>query len=129
MPNVAYPDIGDILNNRNVHSAREALVLWYGFLQTTQPIENDYSPTNSAIAIGKYNSLRLGYIISNTGTANIALGFSAGVTISTGILLQQGQAFTSNWLTDGEAVWAPLYVISTAGGGTVHVVENVLQGG
>lgn len=122
-------DLADVLNNRNVHSAREALLLWYGFLQTTRPIENDYSPTNTAIAIGAYNSLRLGYIISNTGTANIAIGFNPGITISTGILLQQGQAFSSNWLTDGEAVWAPLYVISTAGGGTVHVVENVLQGG
>jgi hypothetical protein len=122
-------NLRDLLNNRNVHSAREALLLWYGFLQTTRPIESDYSPTNTAIVIGAWNSLRLGYIISNTGTANIAIAFNPGVTISTGILLQQGQAFVSNWLTDGEAVWAPLYVISTAGGGTVHVVENVLEGG
>jgi len=117
------------LVTRNIHSARDALLAWYGFLQTTSPIENDYSPVGTAIAIGKYGNTRLGFMISNTGSANVAIGFSAGVTITTGILLLQGAAFISNWLTDGEAVFAPLWAISTAGGGTIHMVENVLQGG
>lgn len=114
---------------RNIHSAREALLDWYGFLQTTKPIENDYSPAGTAISIGLYGNTRLGFIISNTGTANVAIGFSAGVTLTTGILLLQGQAFVANWLTDGEAVFAPMWAISTAGGGTIHLVENVLSGG
>jgi hypothetical protein len=117
------------LGNQNIHSARDALLLWYGFLQTTRPIENDYSPVGSAIQIGKYANNRLGFIVSNTGSANVAVGFSPGVTLANGILLLQGAVFISNWLTDGEAVFAPLWCISTAGGGTIHVVENVLQGG
>lgn len=114
---------------QNIHSARDAWLGYYGFLATTSPIESDYSPTNTAIALGKWPNQRLGYIISNTGTANVAIGFSAGVTISTGILLLQGQAFISNWRQDAELVFAPLFVISTAGGGTVHMVESVLMGG
>jgi hypothetical protein len=119
---------GGDLSATNIRSARDALLLWYGFLQTTRAIESDYSPAATAVQIGKWTNTRLGFIISNSGTANVAIGFSAGVTLANGILLLQGAAFVSNWLTDGEAVFAPMWAISTAGGGTIHMVENVLQG-
>lgn len=121
--------LGEIITAQNIHSLRDAWLGYYGFLATTEVFESDYSPTNTAISIGKYHHVRLGYIVSNTGTANVAIGFSSSVTITTGILLQQGQAFVSNWRQDGEAVFKGLWAISTAGGGTIHMVENVLQGG
>lgn len=121
--------LGELITAQNIHSLRDAWLAFYGVLATTEVFESDYSPVATAIAIGKHGHDRMGYIVSNTGTANVAIGFSTAVTISTGILLLQGQTFVSNWLQDGEAVWKGIHVISTAGGGTVHMVENVLQGG
>lgn len=113
---------------QNIHSARDAWLGWYGFLATTSPIESDVSATTAPKPIGLWANTRLGFIISNTGSGNVAIGFSASVTITAGILLLQGQTFSSNWRQDGEAVFAPMWVVA-ASTGTVHIVENVLQGG
>jgi len=114
---------------RNMHSARDLFSAWYGLLAATSPIENDYSPAGTAITIRKNLQNCIGVLISNTGSANVAFGFNAGITISTGILLLQGQALTLHWLEDGDLLMYQIWAISTAGGGTIHVVENVLSGG
>lgn len=114
---------------RNMHSPRDLFSAWYGLLAASAPQENDYSPAATAIPIGKFPSTRIGLIVSNTGSANVAIGFNAGITISNGILLLQGQALSLHWLEDGDLLMYPMWAISTAGGGTIHVVENVLSGG
>lgn len=116
------------LRAQNIHSLRDAWLGYFGFLATTAPAESDVSATTTPQVIGKFANTRLGYIISNTGSGNVAIGFSAGVTITAGILLLQGQAFISRWRDDGEAIFTPVWVVA-ATTGTVHIVENVLQGG
>lgn len=118
----------DQLMAQNIHSARDAWLEYYGFLATTKPIESDVSATTTPQTIGLWANTRLGYIISNTGSGNVAVGFSPSVSITAGILLLQGQAFVSKWRDDGEAVFTPVWVVA-ASTGTVHIVENVLMGG
>jgi hypothetical protein len=120
---------GDELAVRNMHSVRDLFTHWYGVLATTQPYETDITVGTTAVQIAEGPNPRIGRIISNTGTNNIALAFNAGVTISTGILLLQGQAFEMSWLEDGELLFRPMWVIGAGSGSTLHVIDNVLIGG
>lgn len=121
--------IADQLVIRNMHSVRDLFTHWYGVLATTKPVEADFSPAGTAIVITEPVYPRIGRLISNTGAAAVAVGFSAAVTLTTGIYLTQGQALSLSWLEDGELLFYPMWLISTAGGGTVHVVNNCLVGG
>jgi len=114
---------------RNMHSPRDLFSAWYGLLAASAPQENDYSPAGTAITIRKFPTTSISCLISNTGAANVAIGFSSGVTLANGILLLQGQALSLSWLEDGDLLMYQMWAISTAGGGTIHVVENVLSGG
>lgn len=119
----------DTLVIRNMHSVRDLFTHWYEVLATTKPYELDITVGTTAVQITEGPNPRIGRIISNTGTNNIALAFNAGVTISTGILLLQGQAFELTWLEDGELLFYPMWVIGAGAGSTLHVVDNVLIGG
>jgi len=114
---------------RNMHSPRDLFSAWYGLLAASAPQENDYSPAGTALTIRKFQTTSISVLVSNTGAANVAIGFSAGVTLANGILLLQGQALSLSWLEDGDLLMYQMWAISTAGGGTIHVVENVLSGG
>jgi hypothetical protein len=120
----SFPDAGI----PNVLSARDFLIKQYGFLATTGPKESDYTVGATAVAIGSGKGQRLAYIVSNTGTVNVALAFNAAPTITTGILLQPGAAFISTWYYDLEVVGLPLWAIGASAGATLHMVENMIQG-
>lgn len=120
----AFPDQGV----PNVFSARDFIARFYGTLATTRPQESDYTVGTTPIAIGSKKGQLLAFILSNTGGPNIAISFNPAVTITTGLLLTTGAAFSSNWYFDLELVTWPLYAISAAPGGTLHLIENLISG-
>lgn len=108
----------------------ELLTAYYGCIPRTIPRESDLSPGASALVCGTYPGQRMGILISNTGSNQVAVGFSAAVTLTTGIAILAGYALEFNFLTDLQLVTYPLWVIATGGAtSTVHVVENVFAGG
>jgi len=119
---------GDELLIRNMRTAREMVIATYDALATTQPVESDYTIGTTAVALGVANLQRLGWMVSNTGTPNIAIGFNPAITITTGILLLTGGFAFSTWFYDLELVQRPIYAIASAGGGTLHMIENAITG-
>lgn len=101
---------------------------WYGTLATTRKHETDYTIGTTAIPIGSNFGQRLGWIVSNTGGPNIAVGFNPALTITTGILLTTGGGMISNWLQDLELVGQQVYAIAAQAGATLHMIENILAG-
>lgn len=113
---------------QNVRSAREFILQFFGTLATTRPHETDYTVGTTAVALGSTFGQRLAFIVSNTGTVNVAVGFNPALTITTGILLTQGAAFGSNWYYDLEVVGRTLYAIGAGAGATIHMIENLIVG-
>lgn len=118
----------DYLNARNIRSARDFVLAYFETLATTIPRETDYTVGTSAVQLGTVGAPRLGYIISNTGSVNAAIGFSAGVTITTGLLLLQGGVFKTWWFEDLELVGYPIWAIGASASATLHMVENQISG-
>lgn len=113
----------------NFRSVQDLLEAFYGGAFVTQPIESDYTIGAAAVAIGSApGGVRCGLLLSNTGSTNISLSFQAGVTIVTGILLLPGGTYVSDWYYDGDLVSRQLYAISSAAGGTLHMLERFLAG-
>lgn len=121
MPNDDFPPV----------TARDARFLFEWFFEAAarfRPAEYDYSVGTSAIQVTSTQRQRVGAIFSNTGAANIAIGFSNGVTITTGILLLPGGTLTQRWFFDSDLLIYPMWAISSGGGSTLHVVESALDG-
>jgi hypothetical protein len=122
MPNGA----GDYPNFRSV---QDLLAQFYGGVYVTQPEETDYTVGTTAVPVGgKLNGMRIGFVLSNTGATNFAVSFKAGVTITTGIFISPGRFWRSDWYYDGDLVSLQVYAISSAGGGTLHMLERFLTG-
>jgi hypothetical protein len=114
---------------RNIRTARDFILQWYGTLATTRPVESDYTiGASTVVQLGATNITRVGLILSNTGAGNIAVSFSPNVTISTGILLEPGGTFISSWYYDLELVTYPMYAIGAGSGETLHMIENAITG-
>lgn len=119
----------DEIPGRNIRTARDFILQWYGTLATTRPVESDYTIGSSTVVqLGATNITRVGLILSNTGAGNIAVSFSPGVTITTGILLEPGGTFISSWYYDLELVTYPMYAIGAGDGETLHMIENAITG-
>jgi hypothetical protein len=113
----------------NFQSVQQLLAAFYGAAFVTQPVESDYTIGTAAAALGSApGGVRVGLLLSNTGFTNFAISYLAGVTIATGILLLPGGTFLSDWYYDGDLVSRPLYAISSAAGGTLHMLERFLAG-
>jgi hypothetical protein len=119
---------GDELIIKNMRSAREMVLATFEALATTQPVESSYTIGTTAVALGVPNLQRLGYFLSNTGSVNIAVGFSPNVTITTGALLLQGGTLRSTWFYDLELVQQPIWAIGASSGATLYMMENALTG-
>lgn len=114
----------------NFQSVQQLLAAFYGGAFVTNPVESDYTIGTTAAALGSSpGGVRVGVVLSNTGTTNIAVSYQAGVTISTGLLLLPGGTFNSDWYYDGDLVSRVIYAISSAAGGTLHMIERFLAGG
>ena len=113
----------------NVTSARDLLMGFYGSPVYTQPVESTATIGTTATAIGNGKQQRLGILVSNTGATNFAIGFNPALTIATGALLLPGGTYNLDWYYDGDLVLRPLFAISSAGGGTLYIVERMLNAG
>jgi len=112
----------------NMRQAREMVLATFGVLATTEPVETDYTVGTTAVLLGSQKFRRLGYWLSNTGTVNVAIGFSPNVTITTGVLLVQGGFLFSTWYYDLELVERFIWAIGASSGATLHMVENGITG-
>jgi voltage-gated potassium channel Kch len=114
---------------QNFRSVRELLAAFYGGAFLTEPMDSEYTIGTTAVILG---SSRLGQrvlrALSNTGTTNFAISYNPAVTISTGFLLQPGGFYKEDWYYDGDLLERPLWAISSAGGGTLHMLERTLVG-
>lgn len=117
------------MRNDNFRSVQELLGVFYGGVFVTEPAESDFTITTAAVQLNSSHlGMRTGVLLSNTGTTNFAISFLAGVTITTGILLLSGGTYSLDWYYDGDLVSRPLYAISDAPGGTLHMLERFLAG-
>lgn len=112
----------------NFRNVQELLAGFYGSAFLSEPQESDYTIGTGAVELGVRRGQRIGLICSNTGSTNIAIAYNNGVTITTGFLLLPGGVFRSDWYYDGDLLTVPLYAISSAAGGTLHMMERLLAG-
>lgn len=112
----------------NVTSLRDLVIARFGKLVVTDAIENDFTLTTTAANVSPVRYPRVGLIASNTGANSCALSFLAGVTITSGVLLQPGAALILNWIYDFDWLLKPLYAVAATGGTTLHIIENQLIG-
>jgi len=119
-------DGGDFANFRSV---QELLASFYGLAFITEPIESDYTIGGATVAVGSgFGGQRVGVLLSNTGATNLAVSFKNPLTVTTGIFILPGRSFRLDWYYDGDLVSRPLYAISSAGGGTLHMLERFITG-
>jgi hypothetical protein len=122
--------VGDYGDYPNVTSVQQLLAMFYGTAFVTRPVDSDFTIGTTPIALAStIPGQRVGFILSNTGSTNIALSYNSAVTITTGILLLPGGTYTSDWYYDGDLVSRVLYGVSSAAGGTLHMLERTLAGG
>lgn len=113
----------------NIRSAREYATRFFGFLWTNRPHETDYTVTTTPIKVTTAVQQRIAIIVSNTGATPIAISYNPAVTITTGVVIPAGQAFTSHVYFDGEVMMRDLWVVAgAAGNSTAHVIESLLTG-
>jgi hypothetical protein len=112
----------------NITSARQFVERFYGGVIQTHPKDSDYTVTTTAQALGANTGQRLSWIISNTGSNNVAWSYSQTVTITTGIILQPGGWAAVNVYYDWDLIFKVPYIIAATGGSTVHMIENILVG-
>lgn len=114
----------------NFQSVQQLLCAFYGGALVTQPVESDYTPGTTAIELGsETNGMVVSRLLSNTGSTNIAISYNPGVTITTGFLLLPGGTFKDDWYYDGDLLNRELFAVSSAAGGTLHMLERFLTGG
>lgn len=112
----------------NANSVRELLEIYYGVAIFATPQESDVTVGTSAIRLGSHANTRISIVLTNWGSTNVSLGFSNGVTATTGTVLVAGGYLSFNWQDDGEIVNVDLYGIVASSTCSVHVVEYVLSG-
>lgn len=113
----------------NFLTVYDLLAAFYGGTFISTPVESDSTIGTTAVEIGSDQpGIPITIFLSNTGSTNIAVSFLAGVTITTGILLLPGGTYSLDWYYDGDLVSLPLWAISSAAGGTLHVIERFLAG-
>ena len=113
----------------NFRSVQDLLANFYGGVFVTQPEESDYTVGTAAVALGAaINGMRIGWVLSNTGATNISWSFQPLTSAADGIMIVPGRSFRSDWYYDGDLVGRPIYAISSAGGGTLHMLERFLTG-
>lgn len=114
----------------NFRNLEELLASFYGRTIVTLGHDSDFTIGTTATVLDSKRGLApVQRLISNTGSTNFAISFNPAVTISTGVLLQAAGTFKLHWYYDGDLLYKPLYAISSAGGGTLHMVEQFLTGG
>jgi hypothetical protein len=119
-------DSGDWQNFRSI---QELLVAFYGGAFVTITHDSDFTIGTTAVQLTSNRSgERVTYLLSNTGATNFAISFNPAVAITTGILLLPGGTINFDWYYDGDVVQRYPWAISSAAGGTLHMLERFLSG-
>jgi hypothetical protein len=109
------------------HSARGLIAHYFGAGIHLQPFEADYTIGTSAVQVTKRANQNVGLYLSNTGAVAITFALNAGVTTTTGLILNAGQSVTFTWFLDGELAARDWWAISSGAGSTLHAIESVLS--
>jgi hypothetical protein len=121
---------GGYFDAPNFQSVQQLLAAFYGGAFVTHPEDSDFTIGTTAVQLTSTKiGQRVSYLLSNTGSTNIAISFNAAVTITTGVLLLPGGTWISDWYYDGDLVQRYPFAISSASGGTLHMLERILAGG
>jgi len=93
-------------------------------------MDSEYTIGTTAVQLGDSRlGQRVARALSNKpGATNFAISFNPAVTITTGFLLQPGGFYRDDWYYDGDLLERPLWAISSAAGGTLHMLERTLVG-
>lgn len=110
------------------HNTRDLVAWQFGDSLAADPNVSDVTVGTAAKLLVTYNARRTHVAVSHFGGANVAIGFDASVTASTGIQLSPGQTFELDWFEDLDLVTRQLYAISASAGNPLHIVETVLTG-
>jgi hypothetical protein len=113
----------------NMTSLEDFILAVYGRQIINHPVDSDYTVGTTAVALGSGRGQRTAYIISNTGTVNVAISFNPAVTITTGILLLQGGTMALDAYYDQQVVYRVPWAIGASAGATLHMIETILVGG
>jgi hypothetical protein len=111
-----------------ISSCRELLAVEYGSELQTRINESDVTVGTSAIAVVAGNGARIQLILSNTGATTIYVSSLSSITGVKGLQLNAGGFLSFSWKNDTDLSTVSFYAIGSAGGGTLHVIENILTG-
>jgi hypothetical protein len=113
----------------NMTSADDLIRAVYGRQIINHPVISSYTVGTTAVALGSGRGQRSAYIISNTGSVNVAISFTDSVTITTGILLLQGGTLQVDSYYDQQVIYRTPWAIAAGAGATLFMVETVFVGG
>ena len=108
------------------NSARSLIEWFYETSIRLRPQETSYTIGTTSQVIGKYANQRSAVLVSNSSGNTVYLGFSSGVSSTSGIVLNAGQWFSFGWYLDNELCSQDLWAVASAGSTTIYVLESVL---
>lgn len=109
------------------NSTRSLIEAYFGFKIGLATKETSLSVGTSAVAAGTQGAQRAAITFGNCGSNLIVLGFSSGVTATSGIPVPANGFVSFNWYLDGELVMNQFYAISGAASQTLYICESVLS--
>jgi hypothetical protein len=109
------------------NSTRSLIAAYYGFPIGLSIKETSLSVGTTAVAAGTQGAQRAAITFGNCGANLIVVGFSPGVTATSGFAVPTGGFLSFNWFIDGELVMGQFYAISGTASQTLYVCESVLS--
>lgn len=116
------------ISNYIAPDLRTLIAAYFGLQVRVVPRESDVSVGAAAVQLGQFANGRTAVGYSNTSANPVALGFTSGVTLTTGIILPASASLFFSWYYDNEIVFQPMWAIAGSPGNGIHVVEYVIMG-
>ena len=111
----------------NPISARDLISLYFGTQIRLQPKETTLTVGTTAVAAGALGNQRVAITFGNCGSNLIVVGFSAGVTATSGYPVAPSGFLSFTWFLDGELVLWDFWAISGTASQTLYVCQSILQ--
>ncbi|HVI11030.1 MAG TPA: hypothetical protein VND65_22285 [Candidatus Binatia bacterium] len=108
---------------------QDILESFYGAKIDALPKESDFTIGTTAVPLDSL--VRRDCIwraLSNTGSTTIAISLQNSLTITTGIPIAPNGFLLMEWRVDQDLVNRPWFAISSAAGGTLHMIERFIAG-
>jgi hypothetical protein len=109
------------------NSTRGLIASYYGTEIGLSIKETSLSVGTTAVAAGLQGAQRAAITFGNCGSNLIVVGFSAGVTATSGFPVPANGFLSFSWLVDGELVMGQFYAISGSSSQTLYICESVLS--